>query len=356
MSILAAAEREDSALGLVLAVVAGLIAVCVAALTGALRLAPPTLEPRVPPARPLTPLVMVLFLGILIWLFVPSLYFQIGQAKPAQPVTPATPMVAEPATPAKAEPATAPATTTAAAGAQGFSPRELVALNAAVPVLAFVGMALGNVVIRPVVGQRLGFGLARVPGGVVWGLVGILLTLPVVYCVMVVTAWVYRLVDYQHPAEHELLQTMDKTPDPLVKYLAVVVAMVIAPLWEELLFRGHVQTLIREGLARLHEGARLAANRSGFPVTGITYDAPAPFATAVGRERPPAFEPWVAIVATSLLFASVHQPWQFPPIFCLSLCFGLAYERTGNLWAPVVMHASFNGLMTAIFLAYGAAN
>ena len=41
---------------------------------------------------------------------------------------------------------------------------------------------------------------------------------------------------------------MGETPDPLVKYLAIVAAVVVAPLWEELLFRGHIQTLIREAL------------------------------------------------------------------------------------------------------------
>ena len=51
------------------------------------------------------------------------------------------------------------------------------------------------------------------------------------------------------------------------------------------------------------------------------------------------------------MFAGVHQPWTLPPIFVLSVCLGLAYERTGNLWVPVVMHAAFNGLMTAFFLS-----
>jgi membrane protease YdiL (CAAX protease family) len=53
---------------------------------------------------------------------------------------------------------------------------------------------------------------------------------------------------------------------------------------------------------------------------------------------------------TAALFAGVHPLWTVPPIFCLAVCLGFAYERTGNLWVPVVMHSTFNGLMTAYFL------
>ena len=41
----------------------------------------------------------------------------------------------------------------------------------------------------------------------------------------------------------------------------------------------------------------------------------------------------------------MHEHWSIRiPIFALSLCFGYMYERTGNLWVPMFMHAMFNGL------------
>jgi membrane protease YdiL (CAAX protease family) len=38
-----------------------------------------------------------------------------------------------------------------------------------------------------------------------------------------------------------------------------------------------------------------------------------------------------------------------PPLFVLAVCFGYVYERTGKLWAPILMHALFNA--TSITLA-----
>jgi membrane protease YdiL (CAAX protease family) len=58
-------------------------------------------------------------------------------------------------------------------------------------------------------------------------------------------------------------------------------------------------------------------------------------------------------VLTSALFAGVHAPWTWPPIFLLSLCLGWAYEQSGNLWASVAVHAAFNTISTIIFLTLG---
>jgi len=66
--------------------------------------------------------------------------------------------------------------------------------------------------------------------------------------------------------------------------------------------------------------------------------------------------PWVAIVLTSVLFTLVHLGGGVPlesahalaPLFVLSVAMGVAYERTRSVWAPVVMHAGFNGLNVLI--------
>ena len=39
-----------------------------------------------------------------------------------------------------------------------------------------------------------------------------------------------------------------------------------------------------------------------------------------------------------------------PPIFLLALCLGYAYERTGNLWTTITMHALFNTTCTLLFI------
>ena len=64
---------------------------------------------------------------------------------------------------------------------------------------------------------------------------------------------------------------------------------------------------------------------------------------------------WLAIIITSLAFAAVHGELAFvPPLFLLSLGLGYLYERTGNLWAPIAMHALFNGTQIVVFLVTGA--
>jgi hypothetical protein len=85
----------------------------------------------------------------------------------------------------------------------------------------------------------------------------------------------------------------------------------------------------------------------------LQYLTPAPQAPPI---VPPVWASWVAILATSALFALVHPTWTWPAIFLLAVCLGYAYERTGNLWVPVVIHAAFNATSTVLFLYGGGAN
>jgi hypothetical protein len=68
------------------------------------------------------------------------------------------------------------------------------------------------------------------------------------------------------------------------------------------------------------------------------------------RTAPPAWATWAAILVTSVIFAVVHPAWTAPAIFLLSLCLGYAYERTGNLWVPILIHAAFNTTSTLLYL------
>lgn len=313
MPILAASTQpSDPASAVVACIFAAIASIAVAWLFGFLRPAKLGLAERIPSDRPLMPFLGVLFAGLVVWLVVPTLFLR-----------PAPPTAGQPA-------ATAPGTQPPA-----LPPREVVIANATIPLIAFAVLIVGDSLVRPRVGQRLGLEIRKLPAGVVAGIVGILFTLPVVYCTMVIAELIYQRISYQHPSEHDLLRVMGETPEPFVKNLAIVAAVVVAPLWEELLFRGHVQTLIRAALVRLRQDG----------AAGMTDD------------RARAFEAFVAAVLAAMLFAGVHAGWQQPPIFVLAVCLGVAYERTGNLWVPIVMHASFNTLMTTTyFLLRGMMN
>jgi membrane protease YdiL (CAAX protease family) len=57
---------------------------------------------------------------------------------------------------------------------------------------------------------------------------------------------------------------------------------------------------------------------------------------------------------TSALFAAIHMnPASIPPLFVLALCLTLAYEASGNLIVPLVMHAGFN-LSQMLYLYWDA--
>jgi hypothetical protein len=186
-----------------------------------------------------------------------------------------------------------------------------------------------------------------------------------------------------HPREHELLRAMGEATDPMVSTLLVLGAALAAPLFEELLFRGHLQTLFRRGFASLagwkfqppvEQGGQGEPGEPADPpavtamldqgVPGITVSAPPSLAVHptllvpaahLVPVAPPPWATWAAVVATSIVFAAVHPQWTRPPIFLLSLCLGYAYERTGNLWVPIVIHAAFNSVSTLLYLS-GAAN
>ena len=68
-----------------------------------------------------------------------------------------------------------------------------------------------------------------------------------------------------------------------------------------------------------------------------------------------AFDPrsasWVAFAISSALFASEHSQW-FAGLLA-GMTYNWIYMRTGNLWVPIVSHATTNGLLGIWILATG---
>ena len=110
----------------------------------------------------------------------------------------------------------------------------------------------------------------------------------------------------------ETHQTLDILSGASVglKILVVLFAAGVVPVFEELLFRGFFQTSLR--------------SLSG--------------------------SPWVGIVLTSVFFAILHPPTHIPALFMLSVGLGYAYERSGSLLRPILMHIFFNGLSIGMTL------
>ena len=95
-----------------------------------------------------------------------------------------------------------------------------------------------------------------------------------------------------------------------------IFAVVFAPLMEEIIFRGMLQT----ALMRLMNGTR-----------------------------------WPAILLTAVVFAVIHAPvvpiHGLASLLVVGLVWGYVYERTGSLLTPILSHAVFNAMNIAITLA-----
>jgi membrane protease YdiL (CAAX protease family) len=213
-----------------------------------------------------------------------------------------------------------PATTAADSTRLDLQPGDL-ALLSTIPALLGIAAMLGSLA-SEVDGVprllRLGLTRAHFDRSFVPAVAGVLFAYPLVFWVLLAAQAAFSAAGYEHPSEHELLREMGTATSPLLRAALVVGAVVAAPVFEELVFRGGVQTLLRRA----------------FDPTG-TRAGPA----------------WAAIGVSSLLFAMVHPLWMAPAIFTLSLCIGYVYERTGNLWAAILLHAAFNAVNTAVYLA-----
>ena len=110
--------------------------------------------------------------------------------------------------------------------------------------------------------------------------------------------------DFEMP-KHDYLASLSDSPPLWVMVAMFISAVYVAPVTEEMIFRGLFQTLLKR----------------------ITHSK------------------WPAIFFTSFLFAMIHgggMMLHWPTLVVLSMGLGYAYEKTGSLVYPIVMHAAFN--------------
>lgn len=133
---------------------------------------------------------------------------------------------------------------------------------------------------------------------------------PLILAAVTVTIYFAKLFtdqDYQMQ-QHQQLEMITEYPQLPLRIMIVFVAVVIAPLLEEMMFRGFVQTTIRSFI-------------------NIRNSA------------------WPAIAASSVFFAMMHaDPGHWPSLFILGVCLGYSYEKSGSLLRPIFIHLFFNAI------------
>lgn len=296
--------------------------------TGAMKMRSLGENRRIPAGQPAWYLAVVLCVAVTIWLAIPMVFGAVVTLRHLQAGSTTQPSMMD------------------------FSPKEWAFLATVPPVAGLIALVAGDIAVGGSgLVQGLGFAWRKVPRGAQFGALGAIILLPIVWFILQIMGWLYDLIGFEHPAEHELLLAMHDAQQAWVRVVLVLAAVLIAPLFEEMLFRGHLQTLIRRMVMRWMQDTPAP------PPLPLPDAAAAPLPidyfsskTSDGGANS-LLATWIAIVVTSILFALVHPMWMWPAIFCLAIGLGYAYERTGNLWTCITIHCLFNSVSTFVYLA-----
>jgi membrane protease YdiL (CAAX protease family) len=146
-----------------------------------------------------------------------------------------------------------------------------------------------------------GFDSPRLSRSLLLAIVVGLAILPIVWSLGQLSAKVMTSI-HVDPVVQDTVQTLQSTLSLRLKIMIGVMAVVVAPVAEELVFRGILYPTIKQ---------------RGFPR--------------------------LAFWGTSLLFAAIHSNAMiFLPLTFLAVILTLLYETTNNLLAPIVTHSLFN--------------
>ena len=138
------------------------------------------------------------------------------------------------------------------------------------------------------------------------GVVAYVLMVPLLYGLGLLWPWLAGVLELDYGPQEVAVGMLELSGLELA--LAIPLAVLVQPFFEEFVFRGFLQPLLVQNLG----------DRGG-------------------------------VVATSVIFGAMHGVSAFLPVFGLSLILGGVMLRTQRLFGPFVIHALHNGL-TLVFL------
>lgn len=163
-------------------------------------------------------------------------------------------------------------------------------------------------VVRPKTGKSLNFNFSPTNFSTY------LLIFPMMFGMMLVGEFVTSQIPTTGPFFGDFYKFFEGLMSNLVddQTVMVITAVIMAPIFEEIIFRGIMQ--------------------KGMMNNGV--------------------EPWKAILLSSILFGLIHgNPWQFVGATLLGCVLGLVYYKTKSLLLPMLLHG-FNNLCSAILIFY----
>lgn len=145
-----------------------------------------------------------------------------------------------------------------------------------------------------------GLRLSQLPKAAITGLLWLVITYPLILAAQ----WFSESVMPDGNDSQEIVRYFLSHPDLRHRIAVIAMAVVVAPVAEEILFRGYFYGVIRR------YGGRIPA-----------------------------------ILTSSLLFAAIHAHLpSMPGLALLAVILCLLFEKTGSLWATITMHAAFNAV------------
>jgi membrane protease YdiL (CAAX protease family) len=188
---------------------------------------------------------------------------------------------------------------------------------------------------------------------------------PIILGVNSLAGYFHESLSGSKPDEHPLIKmALARPPWPLLA-ATVGLAVVAAPLIEELLFRGVLQRWLAKSIWHSHLVYALTITapavvddtknpRVWWTVALVLSILPLYLAVLYLGRSSPTGKQYQSILVSSILFAAVHVTvWPTPiPLFLLGLCLGYLAFRTQSLVAPVILHALFNAVacLTVLYL------
>ncbi len=152
------------------------------------------------------------------------------------------------------------------------------------------------------------------------GIMGLLVAAPMVMGTIQATVLIGEIFGQEAPRiAHDMLKVMVSSDSLIGTVMLIFSALIVAPVLEETLFRGLVQTVMVE--------------------------------TAGEEQR------WGVVLTASFVFALIHadttsfENWQaLPGLFVLGVVLGWLYERSGSLLPGIVVHMGFNTINVVMAL------
>lgn len=171
--------------------------------------------------------------------------------------------------------------------------------------LVIIGGILGSMIARKLPWREaLGLGWFNPAKTILWATLMIVLALPLVTLALTLTQWLFATGTGGDDGSQEIVRFLSTSRDHTARLVVAASAVLIAPVQEEFIFRGFVYGVVR---------------RYAGPVVGL--------------------------IVNASFFAGIHlHAPSLGGLFMLAACLTLAYEWTGSLYVPMVMHGLFNSL------------